>query len=104
TASHEGGPQHGQEVEVAPRVLPLKSRNQLISEHLANVLGGHTEARHISKIRVAEPYINADGDPEDSSKLERFLNRQFVEEPDEEEEPKAAHRGKHGHAKEDEEE
>lgn len=83
-----GGPMDGQEVTVAPRLLPLKSLNQLVAEHLQQaVMPFHAHSQHIRKVKV----VDGDMDPAELKKLERHLNRQMVLEDDE---PAPVKRGK----------
>ena len=74
TTNHVGGPLDGQEVVVAPRNLPLKSREELLAQHLADaVFPFHFPSEHVTKIKVSDVE-----DADAGKKLERFLNRRFV--------------------------
>lgn len=82
TAIHEGGAQHGQEVVVPPRNLPLKSRRQLLAEHLAGaVLPHHAPAEHVRAVRIVESTL----DDNERALLERYLTRRLATETEEEE-------------------
>jgi hypothetical protein len=87
-ATQEGGPLHDQEVTVPPRALPLRSRNELIANHLRDaVMPDHAPGEHIRRVRIVTPYRNPEGveeDPAVTRKLERYLNAVMAQSEDEE--------------------
>jgi hypothetical protein len=85
---HGGGFEHGAERMVAPRHLPLLTRNEFLAKHLIDaVFPYHFPSEAVSKIEVLESGL----DPQDTKRLERFLNRRFVtDEEDMAEPPKKA--------------
>lgn len=66
-----GGFVHGAEREVAPRSLPLKSRNQVLAEHLQLVMTNHSHPSKVTAVRVVVPHVLMKGD--DAQRLERYL-------------------------------
>ncbi len=80
TAIQEGGPLHGQEIVIPPRNLPLKSKRQLLAEHLAGaVLPYHAPSEHILGVRIVDSSLDAD----EQAAMERYLTRRLAsdEEP-----------------------
>lgn len=85
-AKQVGGPLHGHEVEVAARNMPLYSRNEFLAKHLAEaVFPSHFPSDAVTKIEIVDSAL----DPADIRKLERFLNRRFVVDAEDDDQPKA---------------
>jgi hypothetical protein len=81
---HGGGFQHGQERTVEPRHLPLLSRNEFLAKHLMDaVFPYHFPSEAVTKIEVLDSGL----DPDDTKRLEKFLNRRFVTDEEDMAEP-----------------
>lgn len=54
-AIQEGGPNHGEKVQVSPRVLPRRSGAELFADHLAQVvIPSNALNEHLTALRVME--------------------------------------------------
>jgi hypothetical protein len=84
--TQEGGPLHGQPVTVAPRHLPIKSRDQLIADHLEQaVMPYHAPNEHVRAVRITEAAMPT----AETTRLERYLNARLASGADTEPAPAA---------------
>jgi hypothetical protein len=70
-AGDGGGFEHGSEREIAPRNLPLKTKGQVLADHLQLAMTNHCHANKITKVVFRVP--PAEMSEDEVKKLEQYL-------------------------------